>query len=153
MTQVFPLFSGLPLAEGPAYSVQPATVPPGGSFATTNGGIEFLLSALDFTSTLDNRNAVWALTNTSSLTSITPSVVLSSLVISREVYGQSDAQQKPGPTSLADALKEHMELLAANDDRMQQTVFAGGHLWSALNSVVKSPSVPPKPTASRSERQ
>ncbi|HTD44288.1 MAG TPA: hypothetical protein VK687_08915 [Bryobacteraceae bacterium] len=136
-------FSGLPLAEGPAYSVQPATVPPGGSFATTNGGIEYFLSALDFTATLDNRIAVWALTNTSSLTSVTPSVVLSSLVISSEVYGQPpDAQQQPGPTPLADSLKEHLELLAANDDRMQQTVFAGGYLWSALNSVVKTPNGP-----------
>jgi hypothetical protein len=33
--------------------------------------------------------------------------------------------------------KEKLELIASNDDRMQQTVFAAGHLWSALNTVVK----------------
>jgi hypothetical protein len=144
-------FSGLPLAEGISYSVQPATTPPGGTFASANGGTEYFASALDFNATLDNRIAVWAITNTSSLADAVPAVQIQSVVIPSEVYGQPPAmQQKPGPTPLADLLKtknnvegittnEHLELIDANDDRMQQVVFADGALWTSLNSVVKSP--------------
>jgi hypothetical protein len=69
---------------------------------------------------------------------------LQSRVIQSEPYGQPpDAQQKPGPTPLKDFLKdlkiasEHLSLIAANDDRMQQVMFDGTNLWSALNTVVK----------------
>jgi hypothetical protein len=69
---------------------------------------------------------------------------LQSLVIQSESYGQPpDAQQKPGPTPLRDLIKdlkiatEHLPLIAANDDRMQQVMFDGTNLWSALNTVVK----------------
>ena len=57
----------IPLAEGPAYSLQPATSPTAASWNTENNGTEYLLSALDFNATTDNRIAVWALTNTKSL--------------------------------------------------------------------------------------
>jgi hypothetical protein len=62
-------FSGLPLAEGPANTLQPAITAQGGAHATTNNGTEYFLSALDFDGTLDNRIAVWALTNTQTLDS------------------------------------------------------------------------------------
>src|SRR5258708_20533140 len=68
------------LAEGFAYSVQPATTPPGGTYATGNGGTEYFLSALDFNGTLDDRIAVWAMTNTSSLTKKNPTVSLPNAV-------------------------------------------------------------------------
>ena len=134
-------FDNLPLAEGPAYSVQPATAPPG----VVYGGTAYFLSALDFTATLDDRIAVWALSNTGWLTTGTgPTPQLQSRVIQSEAYGQPpDAQQKPGPTPLADLIKaskiatEHLALIAANDDRMQQVMFDGTNLWSALNTVVK----------------
>jgi len=41
-------FAGLPLAEGQAYSLQPATTPPGGAFETINDGTEYFMSALQF---------------------------------------------------------------------------------------------------------
>jgi len=130
------------------YTVQPATTPPGGTYASASGGTEYLMSALDFSGTLDNRIAVWALTNTSSLASPTPSVSLSVAVIDSEVYGQPpDAQQRPGATPLADALsikppKEKLELIAGNDDRMNQVVYANGRLWGAVNTVVKTQNGP-----------
>ncbi len=136
-------FHNLTQAEGPAFSIQPATVPPNGTFELGDGGTEYLVSSLDFNATLDNRLTVWALTNTSSLDG-TPNLTLSKRVITTEVYGQSpDAQQEPGPTPLLDALaapgnKNHLELVTSNDDRMQQVVFADGKLWTALNSVVKT---------------
>jgi hypothetical protein len=146
-------FGGLPLAEGIAYSVQPATTPPGGAFETANGGTEYFMSALEFTGGLDNRIAVWALTNTSSLAG-SPAVQLQNVIVDCEVYGLPPAaQQKPGPTPLADLLKmkgnpigvvtnEHLELVDGDDDRMQQVVFAGGSLWSSLGTVVKTKNGP-----------
>jgi len=113
---------------------------------------EFFVSSLDFTGTLDDRLAVWALTNTSSL-GTTPNLSLTHRVITTQVYGQPpDAQQMPGPTPLRDALaasgspfgqsNNHLELVASNDDRMQQVVFADGKLWTSLNTVVKTPRGP-----------
>lgn len=146
----------LPLAEGPSYSLQPATSPSAGDWATAANGTEYLLSALDFDGTLDNRIAVWALTNTASLTSANPDVGISSAVLGSEVYGQPpDAAQKAGPTPLATIIQQlfgaknqnssstpQEELLAANDDRMNQAVYAGGQLWGAVNSVVKTDNGP-----------
>ncbi len=137
-------FDGLPLAEGPAYSVQPATAAPG----VVYGGTAYFLSALDFTGTVDNRIAVWALSNTAWLTTGTGAPpALTSKVIDSQSYGQPpDAQQRPGPTPLAGLIAsgafgkpatEHLSLIAANDDRMQQVMFDGIHLWSGLNTVVK----------------
>jgi hypothetical protein len=143
------LLSGIPLAESISYTLQPATTPAGGAYETGNGGTEYFLSALDFNAKLDNRIAAWAVTNTSSLNT-TPAVVLHPPVVSTsESYGQPpDATQKNGPTPLKDAEAaglegvksvEHLELLAGNDDRMNQTVFAAGKLWSNVNTVVKTP--------------
>ena len=141
------MFSGLPLAEGPAYTLQPAITAQGGAHAGANNGTEYFLSALDFTATLDNRIAVWALTNTRSLDDASPNVALQSAVLDSQVYGQPpDVQQKPGPTPLGDLIKtgafgkagaQALPLIAANDDRMQQVTWADGKLWSSLNSVVK----------------
>jgi hypothetical protein len=145
----------LTLAEGQAYSVQPTTTPPGGANATANGGTEYFLSALDFNATLDNRIGLWALTGTGTLTSANPAVSLSQAIVSTEVYGQPPAmQQRKGPAPLDQALQgktgvllglvdkpatEHLNVLNSNDDRMNQTVYAGGHVWGAVNTVVKGP--------------
>jgi len=140
-------FSGLPLAESSAYTLQPAITAQGDSHAGGTTGTEYFLSALDFNATLDNRIAIWALTNTSSLDSATPHLTLQSSIIASQVYGQPpDVQQRPGPTPLADLIKsgafgkagtQALPLIAANDDRMQQVTWAHGKLWSSLNSVVK----------------
>src|SRR5712691_1275360 len=141
--------SPIPLEEGPAFSLQPATSPTAAGWSSANGGTEFLLSDLDFDATLDDRLAVWALTHTNAIA--THGVQLSHVVIESQVYGQPpDAQQKDGPTPLADitpnaftgkpgnAPTEHLELIAGNDDRMNQAVFAAGKLWSGVNTVVKT---------------
>ena len=132
-----------PLAEGVAYSVQPATSPSAADWSDAAGGTELALSALDFTGGLDNRIANWAFTNTSSLASPTPAVRLDKVVIASEVYGMPPkAAQKPGPTPLADAVNAKENLLDSNDDRMNQTVFAGGRLFSAVNTAVKAETNP-----------
>src|SRR5262249_31319782 len=72
-------FSAIPLAEGIAYSVQPAL-----SLGFANepaSGVEYFLSALDFTGTVDNRIAVWGLLNTSTLGDLHPALKLVQQVI------------------------------------------------------------------------
>jgi hypothetical protein len=128
-------FGGLPLAEGPAYSVQPASSPD--LKEETASGVEYLLSALDFYGTLDNRIAVWAITNTSSLDTEKPNLILSNEVIHSETYGQPpNATQKAGPYPLGQYLGEPEELISSGDDRMQNVVYANHHLWGGLNTVV-----------------
>jgi len=133
------------LAQGgsTAFSVQPATAPPGGAFASANGGTEFFLSTADFRTTLDDRIAVWALTNTSSLDSRNPRLTLQATIVQSEVFGVTPAaQQRDGPLPLANAFGSptgKLELLDTNDQRMNQVVFAAGKLWSAVGTVVKTP--------------
>ena len=135
-----------PDAGGIWYSIQPATTP-GDNYESANGGSEYFMSSLQFgPGALDNRIAVWALTNTASLNS-SSDVALSHVVIDSEVYGQPpDSAQKDGPLFLATNMEaaagvktpptEKLEFLAGNDDRMNQVVFADGKLWSGVNTVV-----------------
>lgn len=125
----------LPLAEGIAYSIQPASSPDLSS--ESDSGVEYFLSALDFYGTLDNRIAVWALSNTGSLSEATPSVTLTNQILTSEVYGQPyPVTQKPGPYPLGQALGEPEEYIDSGDDRMQNAVYASGHLWAGLNTIV-----------------
>jgi hypothetical protein len=130
----------LQAADTVAFSIQPATVPPGGTFAVD---AEFFMSSLDPNNTLDNRLTVWALTGTHDLATAT----LTLSTVATEVYGFGPAmQQRPGPTPLLDQLangpslfadgslfKNHLELIESNDDRLQQVVYAAGRLWTGLN--------------------
>jgi hypothetical protein len=131
--------NGTPLAEGLAYSVQPATSPTSGEWSTDANGTEYFLSALEFTGHLDNRIAAWAMTNTGSLRTGNPDVHLTQTVLGSEVYGLPPAaRQKSGPVPLARSVHAKEELIQSNDDRMNQVVFAGGRLWSGLNTAVRT---------------
>ncbi len=101
------------------------------------------MSALEFTGAYDNRIATWAFTNTASLRTSSPQVKVSKVVIGSEVYGMPPkARQKRGSLPLGSTLKAKENLLDTNDDRMQQTVYAGGKLWSGLNTAVKTDNGP-----------
>ncbi|TMB56690.1 MAG: hypothetical protein E6J47_04475 [Chloroflexi bacterium] len=141
------------LAEGQAYSLQPTTTPAGASSASVNNGTEYFLSALEFTGGLDNRIALWALTNTGSLSS-TPALSMHVKVLDSEVYGLPAAiQQRSGPAPLRALLKTSLassvlgvrpaslpiSLVQSNDDRMNQAIYLNGHVWGALNTRMKSP--------------
>jgi len=151
-----PIASSYTTATDFPYSLQPASSPSSGNWVTANNGTEYMLGALEFSKgnqTLDNRVAVWALTNTASLTTATPSVAVDDVVVTTQAYGAPpDALQKDGPTPLADnALEaatgvvkpgngpaEHESLIAGNDDRMEDAVWVGGRLWGSLNTIVKT---------------
>jgi hypothetical protein len=128
---------------GESYSIQPATTPGPDGWDQDQGGqikngAEYFLSALQFVDTFDNRIAVWALTNTKSLNSKTPTLTLSFDVIKSETYGQPNpANQKAGEIPLGALLGEPEGQLNTNDDRMNQVVFANGILYSGVNSLLK----------------
>jgi len=133
-------FADLSLAEGVAGSIIPAKPLRVRRTNDGPGGVEYFLSALDFFNQLDNRIAIWALSNTASLSTPTPDVELTKVIITSETYGfPPSAEQRPGPTPLRDFLgdNEPLEKLHTNDDRMQQVVFADGKLWAGLNTVVQ----------------
>jgi hypothetical protein len=144
-------FSDLTQGGEPGFSIQPATVPPGGAFETGQNGTEYLVST--FHSVLDNRLTVWAITNTASLNTASPSLTLVNSVVDSESYGVPPAaDQESGPTPLLDLIaspqspfgtfKNHLELIADNDDRLQQVMFAAGSLWTAAPTAVRTPQGP-----------
>ncbi|HET7586884.1 MAG TPA: hypothetical protein VFL45_02255 [Gammaproteobacteria bacterium] len=143
------------LSGAPPFSVQPAITPPNGEYELANNGTEYFLSSVDYFGLVD-RIAVFAATNTASLSS-EPDVHLQRVVIPSESYGEPAAMEQPEiPVSeytselpLAAALREgtsrlaaeptnaHEQLVASNDDRMNQVVYTNGTLWSGVNTVVK----------------
>jgi hypothetical protein len=133
-----------PLAEGVAYSVQPATSPTASDWSAAANGTEYFMSSLEFTGGFDNRIATWAMTNTRSLTTAHPDVKVSNTIVNSETYGfPPSARQKDGPTPLADLLKVKENKLDTGDDRMQQVVYADGKLWSGLNTALKNTAARP----------
>ncbi|CAB4888407.1 unannotated protein [freshwater metagenome] len=143
------LFAAPSLAEDIAYSVQPQKSSSRDRFETKNNGTAYFMSALDFFGTTDNRIAVWALTGTKSLSSNSPSLRLSSKVVSVQGYASPEPQtQKNGPTPLRKCLKtdclglgftsnEALPLLDGGDDRMAYAVLgAKNSLWGGLNTGI-----------------
>ena len=121
---------------GLSFSIQPATQPTAFFLGHENHGTEYFLSSLDFTGTVDNRIATWALTNTSSLNQSFPQVNLSFTVIRSQLYGQ------PVPVTQKDGGRTEtpqLGFLNSNDDRMNQVVYAAGVLWSGVNTIVQAP--------------
>ncbi len=134
-------FTGLTLAEGSPYSIQPATTPPLCAAAEINQGTEYFMSNCDFNQdgTPVNRIGVWAITNTKSLSSDTPIPVLTSTIVSSEAYAlPTYAAQKAGPFSFGTSLGFTEQYLDAGDDRMQQVQYVNGVLWSGLNTILAS---------------
>jgi hypothetical protein len=152
----------------PGFTVWPATSP-AGQYSNQAHGTEFFLSTIagdgyetgNPTGTA-NKLAVWALTNTKSLTTNSPSLNLSSDLIKSETYVYPPkAEQKAGDTPLANCINDttlptiygpgcwqlffvdepaHDEVLShvdSNDTRMQQTWYTNGMLWGSTGTAVK----------------
>ncbi|MGH2448642.1 MAG: hypothetical protein ACRDFS_08580, partial [Chloroflexota bacterium] len=127
---------------GASYSIQPAEVPTS-NFDTANGGTEDFLSGTEFTGYVDNRIITWAMTNTSDLATDPSALSFSHTITTSETYGMGGdfnfgVKQNSGPRPLEKSLPGQNsvpEEIAANDDRMNQVVYADGLLWSAVNTA------------------
>jgi hypothetical protein len=117
-----------------AYSIQPATSPD--PVAQLPAGAEFLLASRDFSGEGSNTLGVWAITNTSSLVNVKPNLTLQEKVVNTPAFytNPNPATQKRGPVPLGASLGDREGKLNADDDRMQQVVFAGGLLHGALTT-------------------
>jgi len=124
-------------------TMQPATSP-NGQYKTTSGGTEFFVSGRD-TLLPDgrlrpgqvNRLTAWALVNTSSLNTSTGRPRLLMDDFTTEVYGQPvPMTQRAGPRPLGSSVGEPLPRLAANDERVNQVVYAAGHLYTGVNTIV-----------------
>jgi len=150
-------FENTVLSDGvtPGFTVWPAQSNPG-QFATGNGGTEYFLSSTAAQETLNaaglsNRIGVWRLTNSASLDTASPAPVLASAIVTSEDYGVPPrSEQKAGNVPLRDCINtsclagigpspvtEVEGPLDSNDSRMQQTWFAGGKLYGALDTVAR----------------
>ena len=111
----------------------------------------------------ENRIGVWAITNTSSIDSATPRLRLSNKLIKADTYTlPPKSTQKEGPAPLRDCLNdtgdtfgpgvpcglglfgfppadppEVTPMLDSSDTRMNQVVYADGHLFGALGTGVQ----------------
>ncbi|HJT56708.1 MAG TPA: hypothetical protein VJ761_09450 [Ktedonobacteraceae bacterium] len=121
MTQAnFVHFGNLNIGGAIAASVQPA-------ITNGNANAEYFLNSLDPNGTFDNRLGVWAITGRDKVgKGGVPN--LSSIVITSETYGLPPNAQSP-----------HNELVATDDDRMQQVQFINGQLWSSLTTAITIP--------------
>lgn len=129
-------WNGPKLQGGFAFSLQPAIR---SSFGTDDSahGVEYFTSVADIRNMFDHRVGVWALTNTASLGDAVPALKLQSTIVTTEPFGiPPDATQPPGSTELGSLVSETESFVATNDQRMQQAVFSGGKLWSALTTMI-----------------
>jgi hypothetical protein len=152
------------VAGNPGFTVWPATTP-AGAYADDLGGTEYFLSSMAAEEAngngTDNRLALWALSNTSSLSSASPAITLRNAIVPVTTYSQPPkADQKPGSIPLGECINDtttvtpagvgcwrllfaaepaHNEVesrLDTSDTRMQQVVFANGRVWGALGTAV-----------------
>ncbi len=130
-------------------SIRPTSSPTSGEQRL--GGVEYLLSSLDFDGTKDNRIAIWALTNTSSIRSDSPAIGLREATLASENYVfPGFARQMAGPIPLGDSgwysCEPHIPCptptpqtegpIQTNDDQIQSAVYAAGLVWGGLNTTM-----------------
>jgi hypothetical protein len=152
------------VGTNPGFTVWPATTPASG-YADDLGGTEYFLSSMAAEEAngngTDNRIALWALSNTSSLNSNSPAITLRNAIVPVTTYSEPPkADQKPGSIPLGECINDtttptpagvgcwrlllasepaHDEVeshLDTSDTRMQQVVFANGKVWGALGTAV-----------------
>lgn len=162
------LVENLTVAGTPGYTVWPANSEMG-QYEQRNNGTEYFLSTIagDGLETgnptgTNNKIALWALTNTSSLNTASPALRMrSTLIGSRTYIYPPKAAQKPGPAPLRECINDattvtnngvgcwrkffgtepaHNEQIAAldsQDARMQQTWFVNGRLYGAAGTALR----------------
>lgn len=129
-------------AQGkPSFGLAPATSP-AGQYDGSSGGSEYFLSSQATPEAgnnkgFDQRINTWALTGTASLDTNQPSLTLRQDGVTVDRYGIPPlSDQKAGNIPLGDRLGEPEGQLDSSDSRMLQTVYAGGKLYGALDTVV-----------------
>ena len=131
-----------------SFSIQPSFAPP-----TDPGeaGTEYFVQAMRALR-LEQSVAVWAIGNTAALDTDPSQLTLQLAVLPSQVYARPvSAAQKAGSTPLAERAARGGKLgpfapgaaneqnLDGGDHRLQQVMFAGGKLWTSLDTALTSP--------------
>ena len=125
----------VPYVSGYEFAIQPASTPPGASPNLASGGVEYFVSS--YPVGMDSALALWAMSNTASIQSANPSMLLTRTTIPTLAHyvPQYGVSQRSGPLTLGPTL----ELLDAgyfSDSRVISTVYSGGRLFVTLASEV-----------------
>jgi hypothetical protein len=143
------------------FTIWPAQSPKADQYSNSANGTAFFLSsnaaeeATEDDEGRSNSIVAWSLTNTRSLDSSSPSLNLNNTRVRVRTYSiPPPANQKPGPAPLRECLNddacatnvilgtpdpfapEPLAALDSNDTRMQQTTYANGKLYGALDTAV-----------------
>jgi hypothetical protein len=120
-------------------SVQPASAPPGAANFIGNGGVEYFASTSS-SFTQNSQIAVWAMSNTSSLSTPTPNPSLTRIVIPSVSYTPPIVASQPaGVAPLGASLGAPTEFLDGGDCRVQALVYAGGQLYLTFPTELVDP--------------
>jgi hypothetical protein len=137
----------LPLSSGYEFAIQPATTPAfpaspsqpaGASYFLASGGMEFFVSS-QASFSVDNNLAVWAMSNTGSLGSGSPSLSLTRTNVQVLTYTFPDvANQRPGPLPYGSSLSPPgaLSFLDGGDPRVLSVSYSGGRLYATLATQV-----------------
>jgi hypothetical protein len=119
------------------FSLQPS-ISPDGNGAAENGGTEYFVSTYDDFSLENHRVSVWAMTETDTLNAEVGIPGFTTLAVNTENYALPVvASQKPGPIPLGKSMGQPEGTLDPGDERMQQVVYADGHLWSSVGTALQ----------------
>lgn len=122
-----------PIDGDPSFTVQPATVPPGGQFAPNR---EYFLSTTDFDTVRESKIGIWALSNTDSLDSDSPQLRLTRNTVDSLTYAfEPNAVQREGRRPLGKLVNEPLNALDSGTN-MNEVKFAAGRLWGAIGTAV-----------------
>jgi hypothetical protein len=123
---------------GYEFALQPATTPPGGQYSSAENGSEYLVSSnAEFSAASDL--AIWALTNTHSLTTSAPDLGLTEVLLPTEAYFSPNvANQRPGPLPYGSSLEPPglLPYLDGGDTRLLSLSYSGGLLYATLATEV-----------------
>ncbi|MBZ5614071.1 MAG: hypothetical protein LAO23_08700 [Acidobacteriia bacterium] len=145
----------------PGFTVWPGQSPSVADYASQAGGTEYFLSSFAVFTGLDNRLALWALTNTQALNSGSAPALANSIVTT-VFYTNPPRSNQPGSLT-SDAtmnwpvgqcienatcdlflngipfgVPEVIGQLNSNDSRLQQVMLANGKLWGALGTGIST---------------
>jgi hypothetical protein len=124
-----------PDPDGIWYTVQPVAQPPADDQDESDDnlhGVEYLLSALEFSGVPDNRVALWGLTNTDSLQGNNPSLNISVAVVPTNTFYVSPPRSIQKPS----AAVPNPRLIDGGDDRMQQVVRVNNTVYGSLTTAI-----------------
>lgn len=162
------LVENLNVDGSPGFTVWPATSP-AGQYSSERNGTEYFLSTIagDGSETGNptgtaRRVGLWALTNTKSLETSSPSLGITSRLVNSQTYVfPPKSDQKPGDFPLGQCINDtttptvfgpgcwqllfvdepaHDEVISTPDSldsRMQQTWYTNGTLWGASGTAVR----------------